>query len=92
MNKWQQVVCDNAVADVDKTRSEGECFPPSASPNRQCLADNDEQGENNAVADLIAQLDYLCHCSLGLCIDFYSLVNIVQKCANASIYIMTELC
>ena len=57
MNKWQQVVCDNAVADVDKTRSEGECFPPSASPNRQCLADNDEQGENNAVADLIAQLD-----------------------------------
>ena len=72
---WNEL-CNPDIADVDtKTRNEGECFPLSASPNRQCLADNDEQGENNAVADLIAQLDYLCQCSLGLCIDFHSQIT-----------------
>ena len=28
--------------DVDKTGSEGECFPLAASLNGQCLADNDD--------------------------------------------------
>ena len=33
---------DQNDGDVDKTGSEGECFPLAASLNGQCLADNDD--------------------------------------------------
>ena len=33
---------DHNDGDVDKTGSEGECFPLAASINGQCLADNDD--------------------------------------------------